>query len=121
MLLKSCHFQAQNSSAAKLHDDLEEKLATYDRFENHPTTRIRNLDYNVPPSQTSGSQDFSAKLDANLQEMCTNISRLKNLASDMSYEIDSQNDLIGNITDKTEIADLTITRQNKDMIKILKK
>ncbi|XP_044261387.1 synaptosomal-associated protein 29 [Tribolium madens] len=104
-----------------LHKEFEEKLSTYDRFENHPSTRIKNLDYNSAPSQTSGSKDFSAKLDANLQEMCSNISRLKNLATDLSYEIDSQNDLISTITDKAETADMTITKQNKDMIRILKK
>jgi synaptosomal-associated protein 29 len=69
----------------------------------------------------SGSKDFSAKLDANLQEMCSNISRLKSLATDMSGEIDSQNDLISNITDKAETADMNITKQNKDMVRLLKK
>lgn len=60
-------------------------------------------------------------LDANLQEMCHSISRLKGLATDMSYEIDTQNDLIDNITDKAERADITIQKQSKDMQKILKK
>lgn len=69
----------------------------------------------------SSSKDFSAKLDANLQEMCSNISRLKSLATDMSGEIDSQNDLISNITDKAETADMNITKQNKDMVRLLKK
>ncbi|KAJ3620665.1 hypothetical protein MTP99_004594 [Tenebrio molitor] len=104
-----------------LHQEFQEKLSTYDRFENHPSTRIKNLDYNSAPSQMSGSKDFSAKLDANLQEMCSNISRLKSLATDMSGEIDSQNDLISNITDKAETADMNITKQNKDMVRLLKK
>lgn len=69
----------------------------------------------------SGSKDFSARLDANLQEMCNNITRLKGLATDLGGEIDSQNDLISSITDKTEQADITIRRQNKDMQRILKK
>lgn len=84
-------------------------------------TRMKTQDAYVPPSQSSGSRDISAKLDANLQEMCSNISRLKGLATDLSFEIDSQNDLIGNIVDKTEHADLSITKQNKDMNRILKK
>lgn len=79
------------------------------------------MDYNSSQSQTGGSKDFSAKLDANLQEMCSNISRLKNLATDLSFEIDSQNDLISTITDKAETADMTIGKQNKDMMRILKK
>lgn len=69
----------------------------------------------------SGSKDFSARLDANLQEMCRNISQLKGLATDLSVEIDSQNDLIGNIVEKTDKADITISRQNKEMQRILKK
>ncbi|KYB27129.1 synaptosomal-associated protein 29 [Tribolium castaneum] len=108
------------SESEDLHKEFEQKLSTYDRFENHPSTRLKNLDYNNA-GQTSGSKDFSAKLDANLQEMCSNISRLKNLATDLSFEIDSQNDLISTITDKAETADMTITKQNKDMMRILKK
>lgn len=53
--------------------------------------------------------------------MYSNISRLKGLATDLSYEIESQNDLIDNITNKTELADITIGKQNKDMQRILKK
>lgn len=60
-------------------------------------------------------------LDANLQEMSVSISRLKGLATDLSQEIDTQNDLIDNITNKTETADLNIQRQNKEMNRILKK
>ncbi|RZB38626.1 synaptosomal-associated protein 29 [Asbolus verrucosus] len=110
-----------NKQQDTLHEEFEEKLSANDRFENHPSTRIKNLRYDSAPSETSGSKDFSAKLDANLQEMCSNISRLKNLATDMSYEIDSQNDLISTITDKAETADMNISKQNKDMMRILKK
>lgn len=53
--------------------------------------------------------------------MCINITRLKGLATDLSLELDSQNDLISTIVDKTEIADMNIAKQNKDMMKILKK
>lgn len=71
--------------------------------------------------QASGSKNISAMLDANLQEMASSISRLKGLATDLSQEIDTQNDLIDDITNKTESADLMIQRQNKDMSRILKK
>lgn len=101
---------------------MNEKLSAYDRYDNHPSTRLRDNDYGTSQAQTSGgSKDFSTRLDANLQEMYSNISRLKGLATDLSYEIDSQNDLIDNITTKTETADLAITKQNKDMMRILKK
>ncbi|XP_072382361.1 synaptosomal-associated protein 29 [Diabrotica undecimpunctata] len=102
--------------------NLEEKLNSYDRYENHPSTRLRNNDYNNYSQVSSGgSKDFSARLDANLQEMCSNISRLKGLASELGTEIESQNELIGDITDKTLLADITITKQNKEMNRILKK
>ncbi|KAF7285910.1 hypothetical protein GWI33_009381 [Rhynchophorus ferrugineus] len=105
--------------------NLQSKLERYDRFSEHPATRLRGNDFNEPPTQqysySSGSKDFSAKLDANLQEMCSNISRLKGLASELGEEIDSQNDLIDNITNKAEKAELTVQKQNKDMQKILKK
>ncbi|XP_060534149.1 synaptosomal-associated protein 29 [Cylas formicarius] len=102
--------------------NLQQQLSSYDRYDEHPTTRLRGNDYNALPSQqASGSKDFSARLDANLQEMCDNISRLKGLASELGQEIDTQNDLIDNITYKAEKADITIGKQNKEMVKILKK
>lgn len=92
----------------------------YDSFASHPTTRLRNLDQD-PVQQSSGSKSFSQILDANLEEMHSSIKNLKFLAEDLSTEIEGQNDLIDNITDKTEKADITIGKQNKDMNKILKK
>lgn len=98
---------------------IENKVAEYDRYENHPTTRLRNPEPDTYP-QGSSSKNFSARLDANLQEMHSSISKLKGLASGLSYEIDSQNDLIRDIIDKTDVADVTISKQNKEMHRILK-
>ncbi|KAJ8910090.1 hypothetical protein NQ315_013227 [Exocentrus adspersus] len=103
--------------------NLEDKLPVYDRYDNHPSTRLRNNDYSSAQEvvNQSGSKDFSARLDANLQEMCSNISRLKGLASELGSEIETQNDLISGIIDKTENADMTVNKQNKDMQRLLKK
>lgn len=60
-------------------------------------------------------------LEQNLSEMSGSLARLKHLAVGLSREIDSQNDLIDNITDKTEKADITLQQQNKDMLHLLKK
>lgn len=60
-------------------------------------------------------------LEQNLSEMSGSLARLKNLAIGLSEEIDSQNDLIDNITDKTEKADITLQKQNKDMLHLMKK
>ncbi|KAK5638544.1 hypothetical protein RI129_012839 [Pyrocoelia pectoralis] len=99
---------------------IENKVAEYDRYENHPTTRLRNPEPDTY-TQGSSSKNFSARLDANLQEMHSSISKLKGLASGLSYEIDSQNDLIRDIIDKTDVADVTISKQNKEMNRILQK
>lgn len=53
--------------------------------------------------------------------MSSSIGRLKGLASDLSSEIDTQNGLIEGIMYKTETADITIQKQNKDMNRILGK
>jgi synaptosomal-associated protein 29 len=53
--------------------------------------------------------------------MCTSLTRLKGLAEGLGEEIESQNEMLDRLTDKTDTADFTITRQNKDMNKLLKK
>ena len=98
---------------------VENKVSEYDRYENHPVTRLRNSEVNEYP-QASSSKNFSAKLEANLQEMHSSVSKLKGLAAGLSYEIDSQNDLIDVITNKTEDADVRVGKQNKEMEKLLK-
>ncbi|XP_066251505.1 synaptosomal-associated protein 29 [Euwallacea similis] len=108
---------------SSLNSNLQEKLQSYDE---HPVTRLRGNDYNIPPIQEfssagSGSKDFSAKLDANLAEMSSNITRLKGLAVGLGEEIDSQNDLLDTITYKAENADIMVQRQNKELSKLLKK
>ncbi|EZA49207.1 hypothetical protein DMN91_007950 [Ooceraea biroi] len=60
-------------------------------------------------------------LEQNLNEMSGSLARLKSLAIGLSEEIDSQNDLIDNVTDKTEKADILLQQQNKDMLHLLKK
>lgn len=60
-------------------------------------------------------------LEHNLTEMSGSLAKLKHLAIGLSEEIDSQNDLIDNITDKTERADITIQKQNKEMLHLMKK
>ncbi|XP_044763274.1 synaptosomal-associated protein 29 [Coccinella septempunctata] len=111
---------SSNMKPSSSNNSLKEEVQKYDRYENHPSTRLKQTQYENGRQQSSG-KDFEAKLDANLQEMCMNISRLKGLATDLSFELDSQNDLISTIVDKTETADMTIAKQNKDMMRILRK
>ncbi|XP_035787816.1 synaptosomal-associated protein 29-like [Anopheles albimanus] len=69
----------------------------------------------------SGGPGFSHQLDQNLDEMRGNLSRLKNLALDLNQEIDSQNDLIDDISDRVEDVDVKIGKQNKDMNRLMRK
>ncbi|KAM0734186.1 Synaptosomal-associated protein 29 [Formica fusca] len=67
------------------------------------------------------SDRVTKALEQNLNDMSGSLARLKHLAIGLSEEIDSQNDLIDNITDKTEKADILLQQQNKDMLHLLKK
>lgn len=64
---------------------------------------------------------FSHQLDQNLDDMRGNLSRLKNLALDLNQEIDSQNDLIDDISNRVDDVDVKIGKQNKDMNRLLRK
>lgn len=87
------------------------------RSTNHPSLKLKGL-YDDEPSDST--KNLSAVLERNLGEMSGSLARLKGLAIGLSEEIDSQNDLIDNITDKTERADITLQRQNKDINYLLK-
>ncbi|XP_022911527.1 synaptosomal-associated protein 29-like [Onthophagus taurus] len=110
----------QRGESKDVDSPLKETLGNYDRYENHPSTRLHQTE-GGGQTQASGSKNISAKLDANLQEMSTSLSRLKGLATNLSFEIDNQNELIDTIATKTDKADVTIQMQNKDMNRILKK
>lgn len=45
---------------------------------------------------------------------------VSDLSYDLGYEIESQNDLIEKVIEKTERADCTISKQNKDINRLLK-
>ncbi|GFG37036.1 hypothetical protein Cfor_05432 [Coptotermes formosanus] len=93
-------------------------------MENHPGLTIRGLagdDDIVRRPNTSSGQNVNKIIDRNLEDMCTSLTRLKGLAEGLGEEIESQNEMLDRLTDKTDTADFTITRQNKDMNKLLKK
>lgn len=64
---------------------------------------------------------FNKQLDKNLDEMAGSLSRLKGLAIDLNQEIDDQNDLIDDITTKTESVDAKLGKQNKEINRLLGK
>lgn len=69
----------------------------------------------------STGSHFNKQLDKNLDEMAGSLSRLKGLAVDLHQEIDDQNDLIDDITTKTENVDEKLGRQNKEINRLLGK
>lgn len=92
-----------------------------DPYENHPVNRLRQDVSEQRQPVAGSSQQFQQRLDENLEGMVGSLSRLKNLALDLNQEIDSQNDLLDQITNKVEDADLTVAKQNNQMHKLLGK
>ncbi|XP_012253435.1 synaptosomal-associated protein 29 [Athalia rosae] len=104
-------------SSSPLSDSIDRAKANVST--NHPALRVRGLlDEEEPPRLEN---NVSAILEKNLDEMSGSLARLKGLAVGLTEEIDSQNDLIDTVMEKTEKADITIERQNKDMKRLLKK
>ncbi|KAG8281004.1 Synaptosomal-associated protein [Homalodisca vitripennis] len=87
--------------------------------QDHPGLRVRGL-VEEPSSSYADKNDPEKQINENLNEMVHSITRLKGLAYGLGEEIDSQNDLVENIISKTERADITLQRQNKDMTRLLK-
>ncbi|XP_076249822.1 synaptosomal-associated protein 29-like [Calliopsis andreniformis] len=85
-----------------------------------PALKLHGLDNEVETNNYM-TNNVSKRLEKNLNEMSGSIARLKGLAIGLSEEIDMQNDLIDNITDEAEKADIMLQRQNKDLTHLLKK
>lgn len=99
-----------------------------DRFNTHPVARLRSDDNTYPLQSQQQSQQaagsaysFNKQLDKNLDDMAGSLSRLKGLALDLHTEIDDQNELIDNITNKVENVDVKIGKQNKEINHLLGK
>lgn len=98
-----------------------------DVFDSHPINRIRSD--NIHPGQQHHQQQrlmsdkatFDKRLESNLESMCDSLSRLKGLATDMRGEIESQNDLLDNMNYKIEDVDMKMSKQNKEINKLLGK
>lgn len=127
--------QAQTMSTAPTSTTLAEKLnsptSSYqppmtadERYDSHPVARLRMDENYYSTSQTKTTEtgsSFNQQLDKNLDEMAGSLSRLKGLAIDLHQEIDEQNDLIDDITNKTENVDVKLGKQNKEIHKLLGK
>lgn len=121
---------SQTSRGPTIGDKLNSPTSSYnqdnrphvdDKYTTHPLARLRSDDNTYPLEQATTGGHFSEQLDQNLDHMAGSLSRLKGLAIDLHTEIDDQNDLIGNITNKVEDVDVKLNKQNKEINKLLGK
>ncbi|XP_017473493.1 PREDICTED: synaptosomal-associated protein 29 [Rhagoletis zephyria] len=100
-------------------------MSPTERYDNHPISRIRDDSTAYKQREQVQAQrrnnPFETQLEANLEEMCDNLSRLKCLATDLGGEIESQNELLDNMNYKIEDVDIKMNKQNKEMYKLLGK
>lgn len=87
----------------------------------HATAHADNALQQSQTTIASTGSHFNKQLDKNLDEMAGSLSRLKGLAIDLNQEIDDQNDLIDDITTKTENVDAKLGKQNKEINRMLGK
>lgn len=96
-------------------------MSPEERYNSHPVNRLRNDD-DIDVVQAQKSQrSVDEQLNSNLDVIAGSVSRLKYLAMDLGQEIESSNDLLDEINDKMEVADVRINKQNKEMNKLLGK
>lgn len=89
--------------------------------DDHPVLKMRESMDDEDERFNSRMRNTNAVLDKNLDEMSGSLARLKGLAIGLSEEIDSQDDLIERITDKTERSDMMLQKQNKEITNLLKR
>lgn len=113
--------ERSGSSSGMLNNTLEQSRNNL--IAQHPSLQRRGLldDEDNEQQYDLPSNNVSRILEKNLDEIGGSVARLKGLAIGLSEEIESQNDLIENVMDKTDRADIMLERQNKDMKHLLKK
>lgn len=118
---------AQTAPKPNIGDKLNSPTSSYSQsvqsFSNihGATAQAENSVHQSQSSMSAVGSHFNKQLDKNLDEMAGSLSRLKGLAVDLHQEIDDQNDLIDDITTKTENVDAKVGRQNKEINRLLGK
>jgi len=96
-------------------------LPTSKGYENHPVSNLREDPSSTYHPQRHAANAFQVQIDANLEEIGSNLSVLKMQAIELGGEIESQNELLDNLNHKIEDVDLQVHKQNQDLTKLLKK
>nr|UEK51524.1 SNAP29-like protein [Parasacculina yatsui] len=92
-------------------------------FSEHPSLTARGVSENKKPlfDRDPTSEEVDMRLDQNLDDVCSGLSRLRGLATGLHTEITEQNQMLDRITDKTERADIRVNKQNQEMNRLLTK
>lgn len=92
-------------------------------FPEHPSLSARGVGDRKAPlfDKDPTSADVDARLDQNLDDVCSGLSRLRGLATGLQTEITEQNQMLDRISDKTDRADIRVNVQNKQMNRLLNK
>jgi len=96
-------------------------LPTSEGYENHPVSNLREDPSSTYHPQRHAANAFQVQIGANLEEIDSNLSVLKMIATKLGGEIESQNELLDNLNPKIEDVDLQVHKQNQDLTKLLKK
>ncbi|KAL0266290.1 UNVERIFIED_CONTAM: hypothetical protein PYX00_008878 [Menopon gallinae] len=86
----------------------------------HPGKCLKKISLNSE-DHTSDLLSVNDTIDRNLDQMCISVKNIKGLALNLGEEIESQNDLIDRIMDKSDRADITLNKQCREMNKLIKK
>lgn len=81
----------------------------------HPGLLLRSSD-----GDNAKPQNLQTAIDKNLDQMFNQVVNLKGLATDLGDELDYQHEFIDSLNDKMEQAQMSISKQNKDIAKLLK-
>lgn len=102
-------------------DELSQKIKRNNNYNNHPSTRLRNVDQQLQINPVTNSLSVNDRLITNLTEMGHSIARLKNIGESLGEEINDQNKLLDTMHGKIEEADIKIHNQRKVINKVLGK
>lgn len=115
----TCNTKGQPSGLVDTINNFNNEVTPEDRFNAHPSSRLRGCDQLTMAEPIPDGQSINKMINDNLEEMVQHITKLHGLGIELGKEIDTQNELIDNIQDKVEVADVKITKQNKLMNKLL--
>ncbi|XP_037712716.1 synaptosomal-associated protein 29-like [Drosophila subpulchrella] len=110
-----------NSSTDNERSSTSAPLPSTEGYNNHQVSQLREDPNSTYHPQRQEANAFQVQIDANLEEIGSNLSVLKMLAKELGGEIESQNELLDNLSNKIEDVDLQVHKQNQDLTKLLKK